>query len=250
MKKGIRNYLYIFSIIFGSLIVVILVFWWFFPQIFIYLCTIYWNYSPEDTPYAYIVPKSEFSIGMLPTDDSNLRKIECGPISIYLKDAKKAEIRRFKDNSIFIVQPRKWLVSVSTNIPDLINSLRNDPEFDFERYSNVFGQEMFSSLFDFHRSVYETTPNSVSIRSSVNDVIRATVFLILKGVLIPFDVHGGFIIEVGNIKGIQVGDPSQGDNRICINLYPNSTTHYQIVFSGFDQEKINETLARVRLHSS
>jgi hypothetical protein len=187
---------------------------------------------------------------MLPTDNSGLREIECGPISIYLKDAEKAEIRRFKENSIYVGQSQKWGIFVDTDIPDSIDSLRNDPEFDLERYSKIFGQEMFSSRFDFHRTVLETTPNSVSIRSSVNDVVRATVLLIYKSMLIPSDIHSGFIIAVGHIKGIQMGDPSQGDKRIYIYLYPNSTTHYQMVFNGFDQEKINETLARVRLHSS
>lgn len=248
MSHFFKRFLIFLAILSGALGMLVIVVLLYFPQVFIYVLTIYWKYSPNKTPYAYVVPSSTIQIESLPIDNTSLSEISAGPISIYIQDSKDIEIHRFKNGNVAIIRPGMWFIMVHISIPDLAASLREDPKFDLDRYSQVYGEEILRSRFDFHSAILKTTPRSVSITSSKRDVVRATVFLIYKSLLIPTDLRGGYYLRVGEIRGIQMGDPSHGDTRVYINLYPDNDSHYQITMNGFQQQKVNEILGRVRFN--
>lgn len=251
MKKT-HNYPFIFCIFIAILVAAAIKNFSCFKQLkakAVGLGIVYWTYSPEDTPNVYATPSAEINIPRSPSDNFNLREFNCGPLSFYLPHAEKVKISRFDEDDSVCVLSGNLLVHAQTILPDLLYEMRKGMESGNEVYALVFDQLTLSSRFEFHRALFETTPKSVSIGSSLKDIAQTNILLVMKALTIPSESHGGFILTLGNVRGLQIGDPSKGDNHILVNLYPDSTTHYQLGLLGFNQKMINEMLSTIKFHT-
>ena len=237
-----RRFFKILIVLFASSISFGLVAYLFFPQVPLYLWTRYWLYPPNKAPYAYVVPASTIEIKSLSPNDSGLRKIVFDSMEVYLSEAEDADIRNTKNGGKFIVlrSHKGVILDKGQNLHEV---LLQDPEFDANRYSKFLGDAALASPFDLCRTALETTPDSVSITSSIEEVMRATVLLIYKSLLAPGDFTKFHFLKIVKAKGILI---YHDQDHVRIHLFVRDTNHYEMTMLGFQEQEINTILSHVR----
>ena len=231
--------------------VLIAIYFYYNPQAYIYLTCIYWPYSHTKTPSKFIIPKSTINIEPLFANRKDFQKIDSGPLSIFIEHKEFLRVQRTPNESCFIILPkRKKIIDVSPNHPNFFEGNQKDNVVHKDQYADLFGADINKSYYDFYLGLLKVTPESVSLTSSEKEILKATVYLVGRNSLSGFECKGAYLVKIGNIKGIQMGDPKLSDNHVTVNLFPDSITHHSIHFFGFQQTEINRILSLVQINKN
>jgi hypothetical protein len=208
---------------------------------------IWWNFSKRKAPELYVVPNGIIMVDEKSIDNSDLKKIYFKKIDLFLPHSNIAKIHRMKSNdTVIIALKNEMSISIDPTLPSFQDMLREDPEIDRHRMEEIYGTEMFSTIFDFHRAIANTTPDSVSIFSSPAQAVKVQVFLLLKMFLNPSARNGSSFLKIGEINGIQFGDPQKDEKPVLVYLYPPDGTHCRLTFYRFEQNDIINVLSLIR----
>lgn len=84
---------------------------------------------------------------------------------------------------------------------------------------NLFGDEYTKSSFEFLKSVYSLTPDTISYFSPMSKLTLKKELLEFKNNLIPYqDSNGLYCFKTNNIKGFQYGNP-QKDKIVILQVF-------------------------------
>jgi hypothetical protein len=113
-----------------------------------------------------------------------------------------------------------------------------------EKTKRLLDSRPIVASFEIEKKILNTTPDSVTIMSSREEILRAQ-WCLMNKILWP-EVHSIYELEIGQIKGIQQGDPDLGDNRICVHLYFPDNKRSELIFRGWSQDEILGILGKVQ----
>ncbi len=249
-KSKLVKFLAIFGISIIFVVISIIVIVNFQPQIPLYL-GLRLTYSPDKRPFAYISPKETLVVHKKGDRSSELYEISLGSMRVYVPDSGDITVKRVNEESLIIRRGEEAIMGLFMfNITSYKEKLSGLSDEDRLLYREIYGDEMFSdSIYEFQKAVIPTTPDSLSISSPPEDIIRANVLLLIKGAFGLPKSRGAYWIKIDDIPGFQIGSPSTGDDTVKIHLYPPDGKEYQILLTGMEQQEILDLLGLVHFES-
>lgn len=229
------------SIIMVSVLICVL-----FPRLPLYVYNIKVKYSPEKTPYAYVTPRTSIYVEKRPLDEAFSKIFKCHELYLYFHEDEKIDIKKVTEDIFFIENKDKWTILIDDSSQDMYSNLKGYNDGDLNSINKILGKNMYKSLYDFDLEVINTTPDSVSIDSSMSEITKATVSLLLKTVLIPTDVNSAYILHTDMFPGILIGDPFGNNGRIIVYLYPEKMKKYQVIIKTCNYGQISDILNRIK----
>ncbi len=217
-----------------------------YPQVPLYLF-LWSRYSPEKTPFAYVVPNETLVVPLINDERSDYSEISLGSMRVQLPVNEDITIKRPREEVVIVSGSEKTIVSLMMMYDydpsnDILAGLS---DADKNLYKSIYGCNVFDSFYEYQRAAMITTPASLSLSSQPEDIIRATVFLLLKGALMHPQTHGAYWIELGDVPGFQAGLPGKGDEPVRLFLYPPDGKEYQLFLSVKTQQEILDFLGSV-----
>lgn len=249
MKKFIKPFIISLSVILVILILVG-VFLAYNSHLIVYF-TIRHIYSPDKTPEQYLTISKTISIDPVSMNDG-YKKFKWGSIKIFVPFPDEVEEKTYDDTIISVKDQHDRNVAIWK--PFNIKLHESYPLLPFpgnphvseeheEKWERMFGYLYYKSPFEIEKAVLNTTPDSVTITSSPEDMVRTNMLLMSKLVL-P-DRHAIYELAIGNINGIQKGDPNLGDGPVYVRLYFPDDMMTEIQFVGWNQDEILDILSRI-----
>ncbi len=100
----------------------------------------------------------------------------------------------------------------------LVDTAMESTKTDPQHFRAAYGDKAAQSDYDFLRLALNTTPGSIRLVDSKEDVARKTTLLLFKTLIAPGD-SGIFAVQANEFKGFQYGDPSKHPKRVTVTLY-------------------------------
>lgn len=99
----------------------------------------------------------------------------------------------------------------------LVDTAVENTKTDLQHFRSVYGEKAAQSDYEFLKLVLNTTPASIRLLDSKQDVGRKITLLTFKAI-IPSDDSGIFAVQANGFKGFQYGDPSKHPKRVTVTL--------------------------------
>jgi hypothetical protein len=100
---------------------------------------------------------------------------------------------------------------------------------------SVFGPDAVKSDYDFWKAVYSVQPSNVTFFTPVNRAAALNAILLAKAIAPPTDDSTIYLVNSGQYKGFQFGDPSHHPKRMDLALYGQPGAVELIFFLKGDQ---------------
>jgi hypothetical protein len=127
---------------------------------------------------------------------------------------------------------------------DVVSSIRNDNPQTYDKYRDVFGEEMFATNYDLYLAVYSASPAQLSPFIPRQRIERIGTLLEWK---LAFGASGAsaiYTLQTNGFRGLQFGDPSQ-DPMVMVRLFDSHNAQFRLLFTSkagrgtFPQSDIN-----------
>jgi hypothetical protein len=103
---------------------------------------------------------------------------------------------------------------------EFVNKFQSLHKGDEERLKLVFGEDALKSDYSLIRLILETRPDQVTLLTPRKDAVARSVFLLMKGIMVPAGGETG-IFRIGNneLQGFQYGDPQRRPKSIDVEIF-------------------------------
>jgi hypothetical protein len=101
-------------------------------------------------------------------------------------------------------------------VQTFLSSTRVDPN----NVRKLLGEEALESDYSLHRLILEATPGQVTLFTRREDVVRNSMLLLFKGVMMPRGGESGiFRVRTGKFQGFQYGDPQARPKSLNVEIF-------------------------------
>lgn len=101
---------------------------------------------------------------------------------------------------------------------DLVDTTLENTKTDPQVFRAAYGDSALQSDYEFLKLALNTTPASIRLTDSKQDVVRKSALVLIKAIVVPGD-SGIFEVQANNFRGFQYGDPGKHPKRITVTLY-------------------------------
>jgi hypothetical protein len=102
---------------------------------------------------------------------------------------------------------------------NLVDTTVESTKTDMQHFRALYGDKAAQSDYEFLQLVLNTTPGSIRLVDSKQDVGRKTTLLVFKALIAAGDDPSIFMVQANGFRGFQYGDPSKHPKRITVTLY-------------------------------
>ncbi len=101
---------------------------------------------------------------------------------------------------------------------DLVDEfMEKNPEYA-DNMVSVFGHETMKSNYSLYKAILNATPNELSIFMPKKDVVRLSILLILKPMLLVNAESGLYSFEYQDLRGFQFGNPAR-TSKVMVHIF-------------------------------
>lgn len=142
------------------------------------------------------------------------------------------------------------LVGHESSPHDLVDTALEGTKTDPEILRAAYGNRALQSDYEFLKLAFNTTPASIRLTDSKQDVVRKSTLLLIKTLVAQSD-SGIFEVQTNDFRGFQYGDPGKHPGRITVILYSSDSgiefTFFQRNLSpAISQADINRVIQTLR----
>ena len=102
--------------------------------------------------------------------------------------------------------------------PDLVDTALERTKLDPQAFRAAYGDRALHSDYEFLKLAFNTTPASIKLTDSKQDVARKSTLVLIKTLVAQGD-SGIFEVQANGFRGFQYGDPGKHPKRITVALY-------------------------------
>lgn len=100
----------------------------------------------------------------------------------------------------------------------LVDTAMSETKNSPQRFRAAYGDLAAQSDYEFLKLALNSTPSSVRLFDSKENVLRKSTLVLFKAILVPGD-SGIFDVQANEFKGFQYGDPNKHPKRVTVTLY-------------------------------
>ena len=101
---------------------------------------------------------------------------------------------------------------------DLVDTALENTKTDPQVFRAAYGDRAVQSDYEFLKLALNTTPASIRLMDSKQDVVRKSTLVLIKALVVQGD-SGIFEVQANEFRGFQYGDPEKHPKRITVTLY-------------------------------
>lgn len=134
-----------------------------------------------------------------------------------------------------------------------VNAMLGQGKLDGARLKRLYGDETLQSDYAFIRATLETTPGQITLFTPQRKALRIMTLLLLKSIYVSTNKSGSgiFLIQTGDFRGFQYGNPQGRPREIVDDLFAdNGGLHFAFrdksCAGGISQAEINRVIQTTR----
>lgn len=134
---------------------------------------------------------------------------------------------------------------------NLVDAVMENTKTDRGDFRSAYGDHALQSDYEFLKLALNTTPASVRLSDSKQDVARKSTLVLIKTIIAEGD-SGIFAVQAHDFRGFQYGDPGKHPKRITVTLC-SADSEVEFSFSqkgmtplAISQAEINRVIQTVR----
>ena len=134
---------------------------------------------------------------------------------------------------------------------DLVDTALESTKIDLKAFRAAYGDRALQSDYEFLKLAFNTTPASIRLTDSKQDVTRKSTLVLIKSLVAQSD-SGIFEVQAHDFRGFQYGDPGKHPKRVTVILYSSDGAIEFTFFQGdrsqaaISQGDINRVIQTLR----
>lgn len=206
------------------------------------------QYSRHKTPEMYLVPSTRRLFrGNLcsPLDFANREELTLGNVKLVV--AAKDVVDTKGEGELYRTElvGKRVLVRLP-GIPDVDDVAPNSSRHLAKKFHRFLSGKKISTRSALVSYVLRVTPDELSFFDDPLTTIGNIISLHLKRVLVPPDANVAYEIRVNEkLTGYHIGGSQHNQSISFVHLFDDVDHHFQLVFSSFEQEDMECTVASI-----
>lgn len=174
------------------------------------------HYSYRHIPVAHMTPV-ELSDGRINSSEGTKLSFFGYDFEVPWKDV---DAENIKGKAMIVIPFRSGLTIIvgHGSSHDLIDTALERTKIDPRVFQAAYGDRALKSDYEFLKLAFSTTPSSITLIDSKQDVVRKSTLLLIKTLVAQSD-SSIFEVQANDFRGFQYGDPSKHPKRITVTLY-------------------------------
>jgi hypothetical protein len=135
-------------------------------------------------------------------------------------DRDKTRITPNGNLAIIMFRSGKGIVLWRHQANEFVTALLAEHQKDRNAVTQVWGEDVVKSDYNFERASLDLTPDSLSLFDSRRESVHKGILFFLKArALLPESASGIFLLETSEFKGIQTGNPESLPKHFSVELF-------------------------------